>query len=106
VSDNSLTRLNRIAAEILPGRQIETTARGEDYYVFEISGAHGSRSALPRVWIDPDATDQQVKEKLAREFEGAFHPDSSPDDLSVPNLQTEANQPKTTTESAKPDLVV
>jgi hypothetical protein len=93
--DNPLTRLNRIASEILPGRQIETTARGEDYYVFAITGTHGSRSAFPPVWIDPKASDQQVREKLSREFEQALHPDSSPDDLSVPNLQTEADRPRT-----------
>jgi hypothetical protein len=102
VSDNSLTRLNRIASEILPGQQIRTIARGEDYYVIEITGVQGSRSALPPIWIDPDANDRQVKDKLAREFERAFHPDSSPDDLTVPNLQTEANRPKTAKESAKP----
>ena len=102
MSDNSLTRLNRIASEILPGRQIETTARGEDYYVFEITGAQGSRSAFPPVWIDPNASDHQVKDKLSREFEQAFHPDSSPDDLSVPNLQTEANRPEIAEESVKP----
>jgi hypothetical protein len=102
VSDNSLTRLNRIASEILTGKQIETIARGEDYYVFEIADAQGSRSAVPPVWIDPQANDHQVKDKLAREFERAFHPDSSPDDLSVPNLQTEANQPKTAKELVKP----
>jgi hypothetical protein len=100
MSDNSLTRLRRIASEILPGRQIETTARGEDYYVFVITGEQGSRSALPPVWIDPNASDHQVKEKLSREFERAFHPDSSPDDLSVPNLQTEANRPKIAEKSA------
>jgi hypothetical protein len=102
MSDNSLTRLNRIASEILPGQQIETTARGEDYYVFEITGAQGSRSAFPPVWIDPNASDHQVKDKLSREFEQAIHPDSSPDDLSVPNLQTEANQPKIAKKSVKP----
>ena len=101
MSDNLLARLNQIASEILPDRQIATTARGEDYYVFEITGAQGARWALPPVWIDPQANDHQVKEKIAREFERAFHPDSSPDDLSVPNMQIEANHPKTTKESAK-----
>jgi hypothetical protein len=93
MSENPLTRLSRIASEVLPGQQIEATARGEDYYVFEMTGARESRSALARVWIDPNASDDQVKDKLAREFEQAFHPESSPDDLSVPNLQTEANRP-------------
>jgi hypothetical protein len=101
MSDNPLTRLNRIASEILPGQQIETTARGEDYYVFEITGAQGSRSSLPPVWIDPRASDDQVKVKLSREFAQAFHPDSSPDDLSVPNLHTEANQPKIAEKSVR-----
>jgi hypothetical protein len=102
MSDNSLTRLNRIASEILPGQQIEATARGEDYYVFVITGAQGLLSAFPQVWIDPNASDQQVKDKLSREFEQAFHPNSSPDDLSVPNLQTEANRPKLAEEPVKP----
>jgi len=102
MSDNPLARLNRIASEILPGQQIETTVRGEDYYVFEINGAQGSRSAFPPVWIDPNASDRQVKDKLSSEFDQAFHPDSSPDDLSVPNLQTEANQPKIAEESVRP----
>jgi hypothetical protein len=97
--DNPLTRLNRIASEILPGQRVEATARGEDYYVFEITGAQGSRSAFPPVWIDPNASDHQIKVKLSREFEQAIHPDGSPDDLSVPNLQTEANQPKIAEES-------
>ena len=100
--DNSLTRLNRIASEILPGQQIETTVRGEDYYVFEINGAQGSRSAFPPVWIDPNASDHQVEDKLSRQFEQAFHPDSSPDDLSVPNLKTEANPPKIAEKSVNP----
>jgi len=97
-----LTRLNRIASEILPGRQIETSSCGEDYYIFEIAGAEGFRSAFPPVWIDPHANDHEVKDKLSREFERAFHPDSSPDDLSVPSLQTEANQPKIAEESVRP----
>ncbi len=97
-----LTRLNRIASEILPGRQIETTARGEDYYVFEITGAQGTRSAFPPVWIDPNASDHEVQGKLSREFERAFQPDSSPDDLSVPNLQTEADHPEVAEEAVRP----
>jgi hypothetical protein len=97
-----LTRLNRIASEILPGQQIEASARGEDYYVFETTSAQGSRSAFPPVWIDPKASDHQVMDKLSREFEQAFHPDSSPGDLSVPNLQTEANQPKIAEKSGRP----
>jgi hypothetical protein len=94
MSDNPLTRLKRIASEILPGGQIETTARGENYYVFVITGAEGSRSALPPVWIDPKASDREVRDKLSREFEQNLHPESSPDDLSVPNLRTEADRPK------------
>ena len=45
---------------------------------------------------------ERTREELSREFEQAFHPDSSPDDLSVPNLQTEANQPKIAEESVRP----
>jgi hypothetical protein len=73
---------------------IQTTARGEDNYIFEITSAQRSRSAFPPLWIDPKASDHQVTDKLSREFEQAFHPDSSPDDLAVPNVQTEANQPQ------------
>ena len=43
MSDNLLTRLNRIASEILPGHEIETIARGEGYYVFEIYRVHRGR---------------------------------------------------------------
>jgi len=100
--DNSLTRVNRMESEILPGQRIQATARGEDYYVFEITGAQGSRSAFSPVWIDPNASDHRTKVKLSREFEQAIHPDWSPDDLPVPNLQTEANQPKIAEESIKP----
>jgi hypothetical protein len=105
MSDNPLTRLNRIASEILPGRQIETTARGQHYYVFEVTGPEKSKWAFPPIWIDPNASDQQVKSKLSREFQEAFHPDSSPGDLSVPNLQTEANRPTIAKESVKPPPV-
>jgi len=97
-----LERLNLIASDILPGRHVETTARGEDYYVFEAAVAQGLRSPFPPVWIDPHASDQQVKYKLSREFEQAFRPDSSPDDVSVPNLQTEANQPRIAEKPARP----
>ena len=97
-----LERLNRIASEILPGRHVETTARGEDYYVFEAAVAQGLRSPFPPVWIDPNASDHEVQGKLSREFERAFQPDSSPDDLSVPNLQTEADHPEVAEEAVRP----
>jgi hypothetical protein len=88
MSESFLTRLDRITSEILPGK-IRTESRGENYYTFEVADAAGNRSALPPVWIDPAASDQQIRDKLKREFQQAFHPDSSPDDLSVPNLQSE-----------------
>jgi hypothetical protein len=88
MSESFLTRLDRISSEVLPGK-IRMEARGENYYVFEVADADGNKSALPPIWIDPGGSDHQIRDKLAREFEQAFHPDSSPDDSSVPNLQTE-----------------
>jgi len=89
MSDTLLTRLKQIASDILPGQKIETSARGEGYYVFEVVDASGARSTLPPVWIDPEAGDRQIHEKLSRAFEQAYNPDSAPGDLSVPNIQVE-----------------
>ncbi|MDQ1472247.1 MAG: hypothetical protein QOJ99_3727 [Bryobacterales bacterium] len=89
--DNLLTRLDQISSEVLPGK-IRTEARGENYYVFEMTDAAGTRSALPPIWIDPRGTDQQIRDKLRRELEQALHPESGPDDSSVPNLQTEGKR--------------
>jgi hypothetical protein len=89
MTDNSLSRLQRIAADILPDQTVEIRPRGEDYYVFEIGG-----SVLAPIWIDTSASDHQISDKLSHDFERAFHPESSPDDLSVPDLQSETKQPK------------
>ena len=94
MADNPVTRLKRLAAEVLPAGHIEIKDHGEDYYIFTITNAGGARSTLPPIWIDTQASDHLILEKLAREFRRAFDPESSPDDATVPNLQTEADRPK------------
>ncbi len=90
MADTLLTRLDKITSEIFPGT-VRTEVRGEDYYVFEMTDARGTKSILPPIWIDPGASDQQIRDKLRLELEQAFHPESSPDDASVPNIQTEGD---------------
>ncbi|MEP6715377.1 MAG: hypothetical protein ABJC09_07365 [Terriglobia bacterium] len=84
-----LERLGRIASDVLNNDRVEVTAEGEDYYVFEAVAEDGTRSRFPAAWITRTATDGQIKEKLARDFLEAAHPDAAPGDLSVPNLETE-----------------
>jgi hypothetical protein len=91
MADNFLTRLGRISSEVLPGK-IRTVVRGENYYVFEMTDAQGTTSALPPIWLDPKGSDQQIKDKLRGELERALHPETSPDDSSVPNMQTEGRR--------------
>jgi hypothetical protein len=78
--------LVRISAEILSGYRIGVAPKGEDYYAFEIVGQDGTASGLPPVWVDPHASDAEIRAKLTREFRLAFDPDSEPGDLSVPGL--------------------
>jgi hypothetical protein len=44
---------------------------------------------LPPIWLNPDATDRHIREKLARTLEESPHPETMPDDASVPTLKTE-----------------
>lgn len=81
-------RLERIAAGILPGcAHIEPL--GDDYFTFEMTGDDGTKSALPHVWINPNASDNQLRDKLRRAYQEALHPETLPDDASVPDLRTE-----------------
>jgi hypothetical protein len=80
--------VKRVTDEILPDRQTRVTAEGEDYYSFEVRDADGTKSTLPKVWIAPKTTEEEIRYKLRREFRLAFDPDSEPDDLSVPGLAT------------------
>jgi len=86
--DNLLNRCERIAAEVLAGK-IQIEALGENYYTFAITDAQGIKSVFPRIWIDPDGSDHQIKDKLRLAIETALHPETLPDDSSVPDLRTE-----------------
>ena len=88
MAENFLDRLQKIAADALPGEsRVESV--GESYYTFEMTDANGTKSTLPRIWIDRDASDAHIRSKLAFVLQGATDPDSLPDDASVPNIQTE-----------------
>jgi hypothetical protein len=87
--DDFLGRVRKIAAEVSESKAVEVSDKGEGYYAFEITDPEGAGSRLPPIWIAPGTSDQQIKDKLSREFHQAFHPESDRDDLSVPNLQTE-----------------
>ncbi len=89
MADEILSRVNRIASHALPGL-IRTNPQGEDYYSFELKN-EGTVSVLPHIWIDPDASDEQIGDKLKYVLQEALHPETMPDDLSVPNLQREEN---------------
>ncbi len=88
MADEFLARVRKIAAEVLNAGNVETTARGEGYYAFSFDTGAG-RSSLPPVWIEPGASEAEIREKLERAFSQDFYPDSAPDDLSVPGLATE-----------------
>jgi hypothetical protein len=86
--DNIQNRLERIAADVFPG-QTQIHALGENYYTFAIADAQGTKSVLPRIWIDPDTSDHQIQDKLRLALQTALHPETLPDDSSVPDLRTE-----------------
>jgi hypothetical protein len=87
-----LTQIEHVASDLLEGQRVHAIPKGEYYYAFEITNRQGARSMLPPVWIDPSASDEQLKDKLSAEFRRTFRPESDPDDLSVPGLQTEGKQ--------------
>lgn len=88
MGDNLLKRIEHIACAVLPGA-IRTKALGENYYSFQLKDSAGNASTLPHIWIDPASTDQQIRKKLIHAVDEALHPESAPDDLSVPNLKGE-----------------
>jgi len=92
MQDDTLTKVKRICSEILSGRNVRVGANGDDYYAIEAVNPDGALSTWPPVWIAPHATEDQIKTKLSDGFRQASDPDSDPDDLSVPNLQTEGRQ--------------
>jgi len=92
MSDEMVTRINTIAAEMMRGEQVEVTANGENYYTVAGVGSDGRKSNFPPIWISPASSDQQIKDKLSLEFTQNLYPDSAPDDLSVPNLKNEGKQ--------------
>jgi hypothetical protein len=52
----------------------------------------GARTTLPPIWLDPDATARQIREKPARTPEESLHPEIMPDDASVPTLENEGRR--------------
>ena len=89
--DDFLTRLRKISADVLPGT-IRPTMAAENYYIFEMTDSGGAKTTLPPIWLDPAATDRQIHDKLARTLEESLHPETIPDDASVPTLQTKGQQ--------------
>lgn len=88
MAEDILIRVNRIASHALPG-SIHTSACGESYFSFDMKDDSGTVSSLPHIWIDPECSDRQIGDKLKRALQEAFHPETLPDDLSVPNLERE-----------------
>lgn len=86
--DDFLTRLRKISADVLPST-VRPGIAGENYYTFEMTDSQGVKTTLPHIWLDPAATDQQIHDKLARTLEESLHPETMPDDASVPTLETE-----------------
>jgi hypothetical protein len=93
MANHFLTRVETIAAGLLKGEKVHVDAKGEDYYAFSLVNDQGVASTIPPVWIDPRASDDEIRKKLGHEFQLAFNPDAEPGDLSVPNLRTEAKRP-------------
>jgi hypothetical protein len=89
--ENFLTRLQRISADVL-SCQTRAKALGENYYALDVMGEPSHAATLPRIWIDPTATDAQIGEKIRRTFREMLHPESSGDDASVPDLKTEGKR--------------
>jgi len=87
MAEQILNRVDRIASGVLGA--VHTKACGEDYYSFEMKDAAGNAIVLPHIWIDPESSDRQIGEKLKRALNEALHPETLPDDLSVPDLKTE-----------------
>jgi hypothetical protein len=87
-----LDRVGTVASGLLQGEQVEVTAKGEDYYTVEVREADGRKSNFPPIWLSGSLSDQEIHDKLSREFLQHLHPESAPDDLSVPNLKTEGRQ--------------
>ena len=91
MNDDFLSRLRKISADTLPGAVRQGNA-GENYYVFEMIDNQGAKTTLPPIWLNPDATDRQIREKLARTLEESLHPETLPDDAAVPTLKTEGRR--------------
>jgi hypothetical protein len=87
MAEHIRSRVDRIASGALGA--VHTKACGEDYYSFEMRDAAGNPVVLPRIWIDPESSDRQIGEKLKRALNEVRHPETLPDDLSVPNLKRE-----------------
>jgi hypothetical protein len=88
MNDDFPSRLRKISADILPGTARQENS-GENYYVFEMMDSQSAKTSLPPIWLNPDATDRQIREKLARALEDSLHPETMPGDASVPSLKTE-----------------
>ncbi len=88
MNDDFLRRLRKISADVLPGAVRQGNA-GENYYVFETIDNQGAKTTLPPIWLNPDATDRQIREILARTLEESLYPETMPGDASVPTLKTE-----------------
>jgi hypothetical protein len=89
MDEDFLNRLRKISADVVTVRQ--GNAR-ENYYVFEMIDNRGSKTTLPPIWLEPAATDREIREKLARTREESLHPETIPDDASVPTLKTEGRR--------------
>ncbi len=45
-----LDRVSAVASGLLRGEQVKVTAKGEDYYTFEVVETDGRRSNFPPIW--------------------------------------------------------
>lgn len=90
MAEDILRRVDRIASAALPGH-LGASPCGESYFSFAIRDAAGTVSTLPHIWIDPECSDRQIEDKLKRALKEALHPETFPDDLSVPDLKREAS---------------
>lgn len=89
MDEEFLGRLRKISREVVTVRQGNS---GENYYVFEMIDDRGAKTTLPPIWLEPGATDREIREKLARTLHQSLHPETIPDDASVPSLKTEGRR--------------
>jgi hypothetical protein len=92
MANEFLDRVSKVASGLLNGERVEVRAKGEDYYIVEVTEPDGRKSNFPPIWLIGSLSDREIHDKLSREFEQHLHPESMPDDASLPNIRTEGKR--------------